>query len=118
MILSDITDMLSGLDCPTYEGYADTGAKVPYVVVRPQIMDHDELTAITGDVVAWNNEFYLYACGGSVSASYNLALEVMQTLQGARLEGSTLDTTMGYAGASVEGHYESQITVQKHQGGL
>jgi hypothetical protein len=118
MNLEDVTNLLDSLDCPSYEGYAPTGARVPYVVARPQIMDHEELVAITGDAVAWNNEMYLYACGGSVSASYNLAVQVMGILQGARLEGSTLDTTMGYAGASVEGHYESQITVQKHQGGL
>lgn len=113
--MSDITTLLTGtITC--YDGYAPTGAKPPYVVNRPLVIDHVNL-AIAGNAIDWDHQFTLYCCAGSVEASLNLAKAVIAKLQGARVEGSTLAASMGYSGALVEGQYESQVTVQTHQGG-
>ena len=114
-ILEDITDLITV--APAHEGYAPSGAKLPYVVNRPLIAGVPEM-AITGDGLNWDFQFSLYCCGASVAASYNLAVAVMGDLQGKRVGGTTLSTSMGYSGAPVEGHYESQVTVQLNQGGI
>ena len=114
-IYTDITDLVTQAD--TYEGYPATGAQLPYVVSRPLLADTLE-QAINGTAMDWDVQFSLYCCGASVAASYNLAVSVMMTLQGARVGGTTLSVSMGYSGAQVEGHYETQVTVQLNQGGL
>lgn len=115
--LTTITELIdnSGLTC--YTGQAPTGAKLPYTVHRPLIAEATE-RAISGDATVWDEQTSLYACGESVEASFNLALALMLALDGVRLGGTTLATSMGYAGAPVEGHYESQVTVQLSQGGI
>lgn len=114
-ILNDITDLVTV--APSHTGYAPTGAALPYVVSRPLIIDDAEL-AINGDALDWDFQFSLYCCGASVEACFNLAVMVMGELQGKRVGGTTLSTSMGYVGALVEGHYESQVTVQLNQGGI
>lgn len=100
-----------------YDGEAGTGARLPYTVSRPLYLDDTDL-AVSGDSVAWDQQFTLYACGGSVEASFNSAMSIISHLQGQYVAGCTLACSMGYSGAQVEGHYESQITVQINQGGL
>jgi hypothetical protein len=78
----------------------------------------DEELALAGNSILWDHQTTLYACGASVEASYNLAVLLMSTLQGKRVGGTTLSTSMGYSGAQVEGHYETQVTVQLNQGGI
>lgn len=114
-IYNDITALVHAAPC--MEGYPATGQKLPYVVSRPLLTDSLE-GAITGDAIDWDFQFSLYCCGASVEASFNLAVAVMAELQGARAGGTTLKTSMGYSGAQVEGHYESQVTVQLNQGGI
>jgi len=114
----EITALVEAIpDLVVFEGYPSTGAKVPYVVHRPLYIDVDANSA-SGEVIDWNYQTTLYACGGSVNASFNLALMLMSALQGAPVSGTTLSTSMGYAGAPVEGHYESQVTVQLNLGGI
>lgn len=112
-IYNDITDLVTV--APSHEGYPPTGAKVPYVVSRPLILD-DLAVSVAGEAIDWDAQFTLYCCGGSVEASYNLAVAVMGELQGKRVGGTTLSTSMGYSGAQVEGHYESAVVVQLNQG--
>lgn len=114
-LLNDINALVTETSC--YLGYAPTGAKLPYVVHRPLLVD-DQTVAVAGNAIDWDFQSTLYCCAGSVEASFNLALAVVGTLQGARVGGSTLSASIGYSGAEVEGHYESQITVQINQGGI
>ncbi|WNN95214.1 tail terminator [Microbacterium phage Tinyman4] len=116
-MMDDIKGLVEAASLPIHNGYAPTGARVPYTVQRPIIMAANE-EAINGDGLSWDQQMGLYACGASVEASYNLALDLMRVLQGKRSGGSTLSTSMGYVGAQVEGHYESQVTVQLTQGGI
>lgn len=115
-ILNDIDALI--VNHPSHIGYAPTGARVPFVVTRPLLYGDALDRAISGDSLGWDTQFSLYCAAGSVEASFNLAIEVMQTLDGARVAGTTLATSMGYTGAQVEGHYESQVTVQLNQGGI
>lgn len=112
-IYNDITDLITV--APAHEGYPPTGAKVPYVVTRPLILD-DLAVSVAGEAIDWDAQFTLYCCAASVEACYNLAVLVMGELQGARVGGTTLSTSMGYSGAQVEGHYESAVVVQLNQG--
>lgn len=114
---TDIIELVAATDLQSFDGYAPTGAQVPFVVTRPLLIDGLDV-AVSGDAVGWDTQFALYCAGASVQASYNLALAVIGTLQGARVGGTTLSASMGYNGAIVEGHYESQVTVQLNQGGL
>lgn len=116
-ILDDIKALVEGAGLVIYTGYAATNARLPYVVQRPLYLDAGD-TAISGDAVAWDNQVSLYACGASVEASFNLGLEVIRAIQGKRVADTTLNTSMGYSGAPVEGHYESQVTAQLNQGGI
>ena len=116
--LNDITAQLATIGVQNFDGYAATGAALPYTVTRPLDVGTDNDLALNGDVVGWNFQFSVYACGASVEASFNLALAVIKTLQGAWVRGTTLSASMGYNGAEVEGHYESQVTVQLNQGGI
>lgn len=118
-ILTDISAIIETAGLTVYTGYAPTRAALPYTVHRPLILDDvTEARAISGDAGIWDYQTSLYACGASVEASFNLAVELMRTLQGKRVGGTTLSTSMGYNGAQVEGHYESQVTVQLNQGGI
>lgn len=112
-----IQALIAPLGVASHIGYAPSNAKLPYVVQRPLLIN-PESTAINGDAMDWDLQFALYACAGSVEASYNLALSLVSALQGARVGGSTLAVSTGYLGASVEGQYESQVTVQINQGGI
>lgn len=114
-IFNDISDLVTEVD--SYTGYAPTGATLPYVVHRPLLVDIVDV-AIGGEAVDWDYQTSLYCCAGSVEASFNLALAVINQLQGQRVGGTTISASMGYNGAIVEGHYESQVTVQLNQGGL
>lgn len=102
---------------PVHTGYAPTGAKLPYVVHRPLVLDSGDI-ALDGSALGWSHQTSMYVCADSVEASYNVAVAVMKALQGARVAGTTLTTSMGYTGAMVEGHYESQVTVQLNTGGI
>lgn len=114
-ILSEISALVKA--APVHTGYAPTGAKLPYVVHRPLLVDDLDL-ALSGDAIDWDYQTTLYCCAAGVEASFNLALAVVGTLQGKRVGNTTLSTSIGYSGALVEGHYESQITVQLNQGGI
>lgn len=116
-LFNDVTNLITVV--PAHPGYPPTGTKLPYVVTRPLILDAiAEDFSIAGDSGIWDLQFSVYCCGASVEASYNLALEVMRELQGQRVGGTTLNTSTGYVGAPVEGHYETQVTVQLNQGGI
>lgn len=115
--LKDIQAWVQLAGITFYIGYAHTGARVPYVVGRPLIIDTTG-EALDGSAIDTDFQFSLYCCGASVEASFNLALDVMGTLQGKRVRGTTLSTSMGYSGAPIEGHYESQVTVQLNQGAI
>ena len=107
-----------GSQVPVYIGYAPSGAQLPYLVMRPLIIDTVTDLALMGAAIDWDSQFSVYCCAASVEASFNLALAVIGTTQGARVQGTTLSASMGYNGAEVEGHYESQVTVQLNQGAL
>jgi hypothetical protein len=113
-IYNDITSLVTV--APTVEGYPDTGQMLPYVVSRPLVIDPVSLAL--NSTIDWDYQYSLYCCAASVEASYNLALAVMGDLQDKRVGGTLLSTSMGYVGAQVEGHYESQVTVQLNQGGI
>lgn len=115
-ILNDINALITVV--PAYVGYAPTGTELPYVVTRPLDIGRDTDLNLDGSVVDWNTQVSVFCCAAGVEASFNLALAVMGTLQGARVQGTALATSMGYNGAEVEGHYESQVTVQLNQGGF
>ena len=117
--LTDINEVIQAADPSIHvvTGYAGTGLPLPYVVHRPLFVGGD-VQALTGEVFDWDHQTTLYCCAASVEASYNFALDVMRILQGAPCAGTTLSTSMGYFGAPVEGHYESQVTVQLNQGGI
>ncbi|AVJ49760.1 tail terminator [Microbacterium phage Lucky3] len=116
--MSDITALLDELGAPAVTGYAATKAALPYVVARPMIVTYEGDLAVSGDALGWDNQFGLYCAAASVEASFNLAKAVMEALHGQRVGDSTLAASMGYTGAQVEGHYESQVTIQTHQGGI
>ena len=113
-ILNDIEALLPE---PSYIGYAATGARAPYSVIRPLFLG-DQGVALDGSAVAWDDQFSVYCVAASVEASFNLGLLVIAALQGTRVRGTTLSTSMGYVGAVVEGYYETQVTVQLNQGGI
>ena len=117
MKISDISDLVSGAGLSSFVGYAATGAQPPYVVTRPMITEPEQV-ALCGDALDWDFSFTLYCVGASVEASYNLAIKLMQALQGQRVGDSTLSCSMGYSGAQVESRYETQVTVQINQGAL
>lgn len=116
-VLTDINSLITSASLSVFTGYPPTGAKLPYTVHRPLILD-TVTEAINGDALDWDYQTTLYACASSVEASFNLAVLLMRALQGARVGNTTLSTSMGYSGAVVEGHYESQVTVQLNQGGI
>lgn len=117
MDLQELKDSMASLGAPVHVGYAPSNAKLPYVVLRPLIIDPTDL-AINGDAIDWDSQTAAYACGSSVEASFNLAKAVMRACQGGRVSGYVLTTSMGYSGAPVEGHYEAQVTIQSDQGGI
>lgn len=116
-IMDEIKTLVLAEGITFHTGYAPTGARPPYAVHRPLFLD-DITIALSGDAVDWDYQTSIYACGASVEASFNLAVSIMRALQGARVSDTTLSTSMGYTGAQVEGHYESQVTVQLNQGGI
>lgn len=115
--LDDLKALVQAAGVACHIGYAPTGAVVPYAVIRPLFIGGD-VVALTGEVIDWDHQESIYCCGASVAACFNMAVLLMGSLQGAPFSGTTLSTSMGYNGAQVEGHYESQITVQLNQGVL
>lgn len=113
-IISDVADLVTA---PHFVGYPATGARLPYVVVRPLIIS-DMNVSVNGSAIDWDHQFTLYCAAGSVEASYNLALLTIKDLYGKYVSGCTITASTGYIGAAVEGHYESQVTVQLNQGGI
>lgn len=117
MDTADLIEALAGIPVQHHDGMAPTGARLPYTVSRPLLLD--PLTgAINGDAIDWDLSFTIYCCAASVAASFNLAQAVIATLHGHYMHGSTLAASMGYAGAMVEGQYETQVTIQINQGGI
>lgn len=114
-ILADINVLVT--QAAVYTGYPPTNAPLPHVVHRPLVVNPDA-PALDGSAMDYDFQTTLYCAAGSVEASFNLALAVAGTLQGARVGGTTLSTSIGYTGVLLEGVYESQITVQLHQGGI
>ena len=51
MNMSDITAALEGIGVPVYEGYPVSGARLPYVVHRPLLIDVPD-TAVCGEAVS------------------------------------------------------------------
>ncbi|QFP95340.1 tail terminator [Microbacterium phage YuuY] len=117
MDLQALKAAMAGIGDPVHVGYAPSNAKVPYVVLRPLVLDPTNV-GLAGNAIDWDNQATAYACGGSVEASFNLARAVMAACQGERVAGYVLSTSMGYSGAPVEGHYETQVTIQNNQGGI
>lgn len=117
MDMTSISALARTAGLTVFDGYASTGSTPPYVVSRPMILDTDDL-ALCGHALDWDFSFSLYCVGASVEASYNLALRLIQALQGQRVGDSTLSCSMGYSGAQVESRYETQVTVQINQGAL
>lgn len=116
----DITALVSASGITVYDGYPPSGAKLPYVAHRPfytSVAEGENPRNLDGSAVAFDHQSTLYACAGSVEASYNLAMLLM-AFDGVYMGNTTLSTSMGYSGAQVEGHYESQVTVQLNQGGI
>lgn len=114
-LLDDLATLVTA--APVHKGYAATGALPPYVVLRPVAMLPEPGT-LDGRTPAWDSSFGAYCVGGSVEASYNLALLVMSQLDGKRAGGTALATSLGYVGAEVEGSYETQVTAQLKLGGI
>lgn len=116
-VINDLEALLTDLD--SVIGYARTDQVVPYVVIRPLYLGTaDDVEALSGDALGWDQQISVYCCGASVEACYNLALDVMARCQGKRAGGHTMSTSLGYVGAPVEGHFESQVTIQMNQGEL
>ena len=115
MTLQDTKAALATLKVPVYVGYPATGATMPYVVIRPLIADPTN-EALAGNAIDWDNQISAYCAASGVEASVNLGFGVMRILQGRRVAGQVLSTSMGYSGAPVEGHFETQVTIQSNQG--
>lgn len=112
-----ITTLLQPLGVPIYEGYPATGARAPYIVHRPLLVN-PVVTATCGQPIAWFMEHTVYCCAASVGASHHLAMSVLSTLAGAPYGGSVLTASIDYSAALVEGLYETQVAVSSEQPGL
>lgn len=117
MNLADIITVLQTTGVPVYEGAPATGAQLPYIVVRPLNLSADDV-ALSGDAVVWDSQVAAYCCAAGSTASFNVAKLLIQATQGTRVGDSTMTNTLGYVGARVEGNYETQVTIQVHQGGI
>lgn len=117
MTLQALKDSLATLSVATHVGYPPTGARLPYVVLRPMLVD-PSTNSLAGVAIDWDSQVAAYCAAASPEASGNLAISVMRALHGARVAGYVLSTSMGYMGAQVEGHYESQVTIQCNQGAI
>lgn len=117
MDLQSLVNAIQSLGLVATPGYPASGARPPYVVVRPMIVDHENV-AVNGQAIDWDHQYGLYCVGGSVEASFNLAKSVVAGLDGGRFGDSTASLSIGYVGAQVEGNYETQVTAQSTQGGI
>lgn len=115
--MDELTAVLSGIDAnvPVYSGYAPTGARAPYLVVRPLYLESAG-DALSGDSVGWSDQTSVYAVAASVTASGNLARAVVRETHGLYVGGSALSATANYAGVQIEGQYESQVTITRTRG--
>uniref|UniRef100_A0AAU6R607 Tail terminator protein n=1 Tax=Micrococcus phage Olihed TaxID=3092209 RepID=A0AAU6R607_9CAUD len=117
MDIQSLVTAVEALGVTTAPGYPGSKTRAPYVVVRPMIIDHENV-AINGQTIDWDHQYGLYCVGGSVEASFNLARAVVQGLDGQRVGGDVVSASIGYVGAQVEGNYETQVTAQSTQGGI
>jgi hypothetical protein len=115
--LEDINEYVRLAGMTIYTGYAPTGAEAPYAVHRPLFIGEENIST-AGEIIDWDYQTSIYCCGASVEASFNMARDVMNAIQGKRTGGAVMSTSMGYMGAPVEGHYETQVTVQFNTGGI
>lgn len=114
MDMEELKGLLKGIGVPVYLGYADSCSAAPYLIIRPIYMEEMEGSLCGGGLV-WDSDLGVYCCSDSVATSHGLALDVMRSLEGKRLSGNPVSTTMGYSGAKTEGLYESQVTVSSVQ---
>src|SRR5699024_4543907 len=118
MQISDVVDALQGsVDVPCYAGYAATGAKLPYLVVRPISTDPDGHT-VQGSVTTWTDVLGVYCCAAGVVASSNLARDAAGQLVGKKLGSGVASASVAYYGNALEGQYESLVTVTTIEGAL
>lgn len=115
-LLQKVVDAVGNSQVNVHVGYPPTVVKAPYVTIRPLTIQQD-VVAVSGDMISWDTQIGVYCVGNSVGASWNLALAVL-SLQGVLLGGNVLNTSVGYTGAKIEGNYETQVTVQTHQGAV
>lgn len=111
MDMLGISTVLLSVGVPIYEGYAATGAKLPYIVHRPSLIDVVS-SSIGGESLVWDFSHAIYCCAESVEASFNLAKLVLTTIQGVRLGDTVAAASLSYTGARVEGWYETLVTIQ------
>jgi len=112
-----VISALEPLGVPCYDGYAATGAKLPYLVVRPMTTDPDDFT-VCGGATTWTDRVGVYCCAASVAASANLARDVAGELVGKNLGSGVAHTSVAYYGNELEGQYESLVTVTTTEGAL
>lgn len=117
MDMGSISKLLKVLGIPVYQGFPATRAKVPYMVVRPLTLD-PTAASVGGSEIVWDSRFSVYCVTGSVVTSYDLAVDALNTLSGAYVDGNSLSASFGYIGAPSEGSYETQVTVQCLKGSL
>lgn len=117
MTLQEMSQIARTVGVPVYVGYAATGANAPYVVIRPMSLDSLS-SSVGGESVVWDDRYAFYAVSNSVEASHALSIALMQAVEGARISGSYVSTSIGYVGSLVEGLYETQITALLMKGSL
>lgn len=115
MTVDTLQNALSAVGVAVYKGYAVTGATLPYMVIRPLSLLSEE-ESVGGPSMVWDSQNSIYCVAGSVEASHNLALAAMRAVEGNRVGGHYLSTSLGYVGALIEGAYETQVTTQVRKG--
>lgn len=116
MIPGWIKDALGGLP-PLHDGYAESGAEVPYIVVR-QTAASSPLDSLRGTELIGSASWSVYAVANSADASAALGSEVRRRLHGTWSGHTTATATLAYAGAHVSGVYETLVTTQTQEGAL
>lgn len=117
MNMATVEQALSSIEVPVYQGYAATGAKLPYMVVRPISTDPDGAT-VCGEATTWTDRLGVYCCAGSVGASANLARDAAGEIVSFFSGVSATTVAVAYYGNVLEGQYESLVTITVTEGGL
>lgn len=117
MDMQQLQQVLEALGVTVAPGYPKNNTQLPYMVHRPLVTDPAD-QALCGQALDWDVQHTVYCCGESVEASYNMAKALLQHLQTVRQGNTTLSASLGYVGAQLEGHYETQVTIQLNQGAL